>query len=214
MENRNKLVSVIKEAFSPNNYIPKELDNYYGEKYLLQSDILKNEFFGKKIFSCEEFSEVESIEIVDHACFNVEGATKTVGSIKISEGTRFKGKIYVYQIQLSPENYDMYSFMQAGQDNILLTPPVYSPNDFIGKQGITLFFNPETAQDMSVPVCVYNNKGERIEEDKFKKSMHKLLDKALDNREKYKAIGFRNIIIRGYFPEEPTKNGEAIKIII
>ena len=113
---------------------------------------------------------------------------------------------------MSSECFDLNSFMLCGKDNILLTPILYDSNDFEPKKGITICFNPETAQDMSVPTCVYNKFGEQTFVNKFREHMHKLLDEGLDNQEKYKAKGFRKIMIRGYFPEKPNCGQNITKV--
>jgi len=220
MENKNKLVDVVKQILTSSE-VESTIHDYYTEeeKHSLYGNLLKNDIIGKMIFSCEEFSEVESIEIVDSPAFNIiesanRATCKEVSTLMLNEDTKFKGKIYIYSIQLSHENFDMNSFMNNGEDDILLTPTIYDQNTFTPRKGITLFFSPETAQDMSLPVCIYNKNGEKIETNKFKENMHKLLDKALDNSEKYKAKGFRKIIVRGYFPEKITSSNITVKVII
>ena len=217
MEKKNKLSDVVKQIITSNKIDSEKSitnDSWSPEKYWLGGSILKNDIIGKLLFSCEEFSEVESIEIVDNPAFPLDGNAILTDTITLSEDTKFKGKIYIYSIQLSHENFDMNSLMDDSMDNILLTPCIYNPQTFTPKKGITLFFSPEAAQDMSVPVCIYTNNGYKIDVDRFKENMHKLLDKALQNPEEYKAKGFRKIMIRGYFPEKITSSNNTIKVII
>ena len=211
MEDKNKLAKVLTDIFKTYVLPENQLD------YHLTPNDLKNSTIGREIFSCDEFSKVDSIEIVDAPCFiladdAIKSTVKQTVTFLATDETKFKGKIYIYSIGLTTEHYDMTSFTNVGEDNILITPLVYDEKSFVGKKGITLFFNPEVAQDLSVASHVYNSKGEKIQEDKFRKSMHRLLDKALDNTDKYKAKGFRKAIIRGYFPELPECKGEHIKI--
>ena len=176
--------------------------------YILTSDFLKNEKIAKKIFSCKEFSEVDSIEVISFPNFILDGKVTTSKTIMLRENTKFKRKLYIYSIDLTSELFDLSCFSNPTKDMASVSPIVYDQKDFTPIKAVSLFWSPEQLQDESAingKTIVFNNNGEKIEElnaeKKLRKRMHETLDKVLDNLNEYKSRGYRSVMIRGVFSD-------------
>jgi hypothetical protein len=121
---------------------------------------------------------------------------------KLYDDTKFKGKVYLYNLSLSPEVYDPNLLLNPVKNGAAIGPTMYDPMDFTPIKHILLTWNPEMAQDISGI-----NK-----ELTFKNDIHKLLDDVLENPEEYKIKGERKILLRGVC--ETVGRGESPSFLV
>ena len=197
-DKKEKLSDVLVEIFSE-----LKLNDH-----ILTADILKNEKIAKRIFSTEEFEEVNSIELTDVPMFRVDEKVLVTSTLALCNSTKFKGDIYLQSIGLSHEMYDSNVCLTPVKNRASVGPTIYDANDFTPLKSVILFWSPENLQDdiMFDEKFVFNNKGEKMNnispEERLKQKLHKTLDEVLKNTEEYKMKGTRHILIRGYFPPE------------
>jgi hypothetical protein len=122
----------------------------------------------------------------------IEGKTYYTQTMNLGDNTKFKGKVYLYNLSFTPEMYDPNLLLKPVKNGAAIGPTIYDPIDFTPRKHI-LTWNPEMAQDISGI-----NK-----ELTFKNDIHKLLDDVLDNPEEYRVKGVRGIMVRAVFK---TKN--------
>lgn len=180
----------------------------FGKDYRLNSEVLK--FFYKDRFKeSDAFSEVDSIKFVDTPSFLIdEDNPKSVETYLITDNLKFKGDVYIYSIALTGKVFDFESITNPVKDSALMSFSVYDPNTFTPKKFISLFFNPEMAQDLSAIVSTEEYENE------FKKLMHETLDKVLDNPVEYQIKGHYNVFMRLYTtqPIECEENSPRVKV--
>jgi hypothetical protein len=172
------------------------LTNTFGENVSYPNDqFLKKDLepLKEELLKCDEFSECEGIEFMDIPVQEIEGKTYFAQTINLGGNTKFKGKVYLYNLSFTPEMFDPNSLHTPVKNGALITPVLYNPMTFEPTKKIVLTWSPEMAQDM-----IGVNK-----ELTFKNDIHKLLDDVLDNPEEYKVKGERGIMVRGVFK---TKN--------
>ena len=143
-----------------------------------------------ELLKFDVFSECDDLEIVHFPTFKVgEDKTLTAQTYKYSEGIKFKGKCYLYNISLTPELYDPSKMLEPVKNGAAISPAIYNPMTFEPTKHILLTWSPEMAQDLSVTK----------DETTLRNDIHKLLDDVLDNPEEYRMKGTRHIMMRGIF---------------
>ncbi len=110
--------------------------------------------------------------------------------MKLCDNTKFKKRVYLYTLELSPEIYNPNILHKPVKNGASISPVIYSPEDFTPYKSITIQFSPEAMQDAQLLV------GESIED-----QLHKILQDILDNPKDYTPKGDRAVMIRGVFEE-------------
>jgi hypothetical protein len=177
------------------------LTNTFGENVSYPNDqFLKKDLepLKEELLKCDEFSECEGIEFMDIPVQEIEGKTYFAQTINLGGNTKFKGKVYLYNLSFTPEMFDPNSLHTPVKNGALITPVLYNPMTFEPTKKIVLTWSPEMAQDM-----IGVNK-----ELTFKNDIHKLLDDVLDNPEEYKVKGERGIMVRGVFKTKSVDRKE------
>ena len=143
-----------------------------------------------ELLKFDVFSECDDLEIVHFPTFKVgEDKVLTTQIHKYSEGIKYKGKCYLYNISLTPEMYDPSKMLEPVKNGAAISPAIYNPMTFEPTKHILLTWSPEMAQDLSVTK----------DETTLRNDIHKLLDDVLDNPEEYRIKGTRHIMMRGVF---------------
>ena len=143
-----------------------------------------------ELLKFDVFSECDDLEIVHYPIFKVgEDKVLTTQMYKYSEGIKYKGKCYLYNISLTPEMYDPSKMLEPVKNGAAISPTIYNPMTFEPTKHILLTWSPEMAQDLSI------TKDEKT----LRNDIHKLLDDVLDNPEEYRTKGTRHVLIRGIF---------------
>jgi hypothetical protein len=143
-----------------------------------------------ELLKFDVFSECDDLEIVHFPTFKVgEDKVLTTQIHKYSEGIKYTGKCYLYNISLTPELYDPTKMLEPVKNGAAISPAIYNPKTFEPTKHILLTWSPEMAQDLSVTK----------DETTLRNDIHKLLDDVLDNPEEYRMKGTRHIMIRGVF---------------
>jgi hypothetical protein len=186
-----KLKELLTERFADNLAYPT--DQY------LKKDL---EPLKEELLKCEEFMFCEGIEFMDYPTQIIEDATHTSQTFKLYDDTKFKGKVYLYNLSLTPEMYDPNLLLKPVKNGAAIGPTIYDPMDFTPRKHILLTWNPEMAQDISGI-----NK-----ELTFKNDIHKLLDDVLENPEEYKVKGERGVLLRGVC--ETVGRGESPSFLV
>jgi len=159
-----------------------------GIETLLNSKVLEE--VKDELLKFDVFSECDDLEIVHYPTFKVgEYKVLTTQIHKYSEGIKYKGKCYLYNISLTPEMYDPSKMLEPVKNGAAISPAIYNPMTFEPTKHILLTWSPEMAQDLSVTK----------DETTLRNDIHKLLDDVLDNPEEYRMKGTRHIMIRGVF---------------
>jgi hypothetical protein len=148
---------------------------------------LELELIKEELLKCDEFSMCEGIEFMEFPVHIIDQKTYTSQTMKLADDTKFIGKVYLYNLSLSPEMYDPNLLLNPVKNGASIGPTIYDPIEFTPRKHILLTWNPEMAQDISGI-----NK-----ELTFKNDIHKLLDDVLENPEEYKVKGERKILLRG-----------------
>jgi len=151
---------------------------------------------------CDEFKDCELIILDKPSTEDTEGKPYFVSTMKMAEDTKFKQKVFLYGLYLSPERYDPLKIDKAVKDGCSIGPVMYNPIDFTPKRAIRIEFSPEQLQD---DIAVNH------EERNIRQELHEKLDKILDNPEEYKIKGDRAVMIRGLF-ESYSMDGEESTI--
>lgn len=165
-----------------------------GNENFLQGERLRVSFLLEKLKTLDEFSDCE-LDIIDTPFY--DGLQTEV--LKLSKNTKFKGKLHLYSITLTPKMYNPDEFKKPVKDGCVLTPTMYNPEDFTPFKEIIIRFNPE-----SEPGTTEEMKKEQI---KAK------LEEILSNPQEYESKAERGILIRGIFSEVTSdKTTETIQI--
>jgi len=171
----------------------------YGKKHL--------EGIKDKLLETEEFSECESLEILDTPTILLEDKPLNVLSYNLKPNQKFKGKCYLLSLAFSPEIYDPNKLTKPVKDGSSITPTLYSPETFEPFKKIIMEFSPERVQD-----------GISNHEAIIRQELHDRLDNILDNPKEYTIKGEKHILVRGIFEKnevteevEPPKNLVGIK---
>jgi len=186
-----KLKELLTERFADNLAYPT--DQY------LKKDL---EPLKEELLKCEEFMFCDDIVFMDLPTQIIDDTTYTSQTFKLYDDTKFKGKVYLYNLSLTPEVYDPNLLLNPVKDGAAIGPTIYDPIEFTPRKHILLTWNPEMAQDM-----IGVNK-----ELTFKNDIHKLLDDVLENPEEYKVKGDRKILLRGVC--ETVGRGESPSFLV
>lgn len=155
---------------------------------------------------CEEFKDCD-IEIMKFPARNrFKGVDKSIDSQTYAhhEGVKFRKKVYLYMIGLTPAMFDAEDVLYSGKDGNCITPIMYNPGNYTPQRKIVLSWSPEKIQDLSLNMYGVLRGREML---------HDLLDKILDNPREYEAKGSRGIYIRGYFEHYSSPpNPKPVKI--
>lgn len=150
---------------------------------------LKNDLepLKEELLKCEEFMFCDDIVFMDLPAQIIDDTTLTSQTFKVGDNTKFKGKVYLYNLSLSPEMYDPNKLLTPVKEGAAIGPTIYDPTDFTPRKHILLTWNPEMSQDIIG----------LQKELTFKNDIHKLLDDVLNNPEEYKVKGERGVLLRG-----------------
>ena len=141
----------------------------------------------EELLKCEEFMFCDDIVFIDLPAQIIDDTTLTSQTFKIGDNTKFKGKVYLYNLSLSPIMYDPNKLLTPVKNGAAIGPTIYDPTDFTPRKHILLTWNPEMSQDIIG----------LQKELTFKNDIHKLLDDVLNNPEEYKVKGERGLLLRG-----------------
>lgn len=159
----------------------------------ITSDILK--LIKERLLECDEFKDVNSLTIIDKPIVtNTNGEVFISSTLAIHEedNVKFKGDVYLHQINLSPLIYDPKDVHVPIKDGSSLSPLLFDPKDFTPHKEILMRYDTdEFTSDDDMP--------------KLKKYLHEKLDKILDSPKDYSPKGKRNVLIRGVFGEWESK---------
>ena len=149
-----------------------------------------------RLLECEEFKDVTEFNIIDTPHLETsDKRTFATYTMKLPKDAKFSGRVFLYSIGLSPEVYDPKTCYDPVKDGACITPTIYDAESFVPMKKIILAHNPECNSDF---------------ESDYKKLLHDLLDKVLDNPLDYQAKGERSIMVRGIF-ECVHENGVEYK---
>ena len=132
-----KLKELLTERFADNLAYPT--DQY------LKRDL---EPLKEELLKCEEFMFCDDIVFMDLPAQIIDDTTYTSQMFKLYDDTKFKGKVYLYNLSLSPEVYDPNLLLNPVKNGAAIGPTIYDPMDFTPRKHILLTWNPEMAQDM------------------------------------------------------------------
>jgi hypothetical protein len=186
-----KLKELLTERFDDNLAYPT--DQY------LKKDL---EPLKEELLKCEEFMFCDDIIFMDLPIQIIEDTTYTSQTFKLYDDTKFKGKVYLYNLSFTPEVYDPNLLLNPVKNGAAIGPTIYDPIEFTPRKHILLTWNPEMAQDI-----IGVNK-----ELTFKNDIHKLLDDVLENPEEYKVKGEKKILLRGVC--ETVGRGESPSFLV
>ena len=178
------------------------LTNTFGEKSIVdypndQFRKLELESLKEELLKCDEFSECEGIEFMEFPVQEIEGKTYSVQTMKLGDNTKFDGKVFLYNLSLTPAMFDPNKIHTPVKNGAAITPALYDPTTFLPTKKIVLTWSPEMAQDMSGT----------NDELTLRNDIHKLLDDVLDNPEEYKTKGMRHVLVRGLFEVIDNNDG-------
>jgi len=150
------------------------------------------------LYHTEEFNDVKELIIIDTPSMkDVDENIYDSVTISVKEDTKLTGKVYLYEIYLSPLTWDVKSFTTPVKNGASISPVIYDEIDFSPNRRIMLSWSPAMAQDLTT---MTNN---HILEDGLRILLHETLDDVLDNPKDYMYDGTRSVMIRGIFnPKE------------
>jgi len=167
-----------------------KVDNtLYGENELKR--------YERQILACDEFKECSELKLVSVPVFSDNGKSKQVQTYKLTEDTKFKGKVYLLSVGLTPKMYDPSRFGKPVKDGANISPTLYNPTNFEPYKKILLTFSPERKND-----------GITNHEAVIRQELHDILDKVLDNPKSYEMESERGVLVRGIF-ETVEHNGKV-----
>lgn len=177
-----KLIDLLKERFPTWDDFPR---GGYGDA-ILSSKIL--ELLLPDLQKCNEFKNARLIIAHMPVLPDVDDNVTTVITMHnhlLYDDTEYRGKCYLYSINLTPELYDPFSTHKPVKDGCAITPVMYDPKYFIPYKEIVL--------NQTVGMCA--------DDSEMRASLHKKLDMILDNPKDYQVTGHRGVMIRGYMDE-------------
>lgn len=180
-----KLVELLKQRFPTWDEFPK---GTHGDA-ILTSKIL--ELMLPDIQKCDEFKNARLIIAHSPVMADVDTPELTVVTMHnylLYDDTEFRGKCYLYSINLTPEIYDPMKIHIPVKNGCAITPVMYNPTNFIPYREIVLNRSFENSEDTV----------------SSRQNLHKLLDQILDNPDEYQIKGDRGIMIRGYMNEKKS----------
>jgi len=165
-----------------------------GNENFLQGERLRVSFVLDKLKTLNEFSECE-LDIIDTPFH--DGVQTQV--LKLGKNTKFKGKMLLYSITLTPTMYNPETYRKPVKDGCVLTPTMYNPENFEPYKEIIIRFNTDLEPGVT--------------EEMKKEQTKAKLEEILNNPEEYKPKGERGILISGIFSEVVSdKTSETIQI--
>lgn len=195
--------NALKYGYYSDNYYVGDLNDKGYDFFIRNKKILKKEPFIETetnnqflsltkdyLSELEMFKDAEII-IIDNPFSVVDEIDKPVDlvSIKIGRDCKFKGKCFLYDVNISPKLYSPDELFKTVNDG-LITPALYNPKDFEPYKKIILSYKLENGE---------------LEEQR--ESLHKKLDDIIDNPNKYQPYGNEGIILRGIFEETESESG-------
>lgn len=166
--------------------------------YMLTPEMLKIPIIKDGLLKCEEFENTKELIIMDAPSIEIEvenGKTKKNDSatMLLMEGIKFKEKVYLYSISLTPTIWEVEDYMKPVKDDVCVTPPICDPIYFTPRRGVTVFFSPEALQDSSAAGA--------FEEESFRDALIEKFKKALNNPKEYTPKEKKVVMIRGLMGE-------------
>lgn len=177
-----KLPELLKDLFE---------ERHVGE-YFTAPDLSHDELELMKdaLMKCDEFKEAtEFVILTSPFVDNDKNKVIKTDTIKISEGLKFKNRVYLYSIMQTPELFDPKTINLPVKNGACITPTLYNAITFAPFRKIIMDIS--TAEQME------------------KKAIHALLDDMLDNPKDYTPKGIRGIKVRGIFETIVTKETET-----
>jgi hypothetical protein len=158
--------------------------------YVLMPEQLSIEDFKKRLLECEEFENTKELVIIDKPIMkHSSGKLKTVQTMFLTEGIKFKEKVYLYNIFLSPETYETAELTKPVKDDILVLPTLFDSETFTPRKGLTVFWSPEQRQDFQASY-------DKSDEEFIKEQIIDKVRKALESPGDYKPKAKRKIAMR------------------
>lgn len=198
--------NALKYGYYGDNYYVGDLNDKGYDFFISNKKILKKEEFietktnneflslSKDFLSELEMFKDAEIIIIDDPYSIVNEIDKPVElvSVKIGRDYKFKGKCFLYDVNITPKVYSPDELFKTINDG-LITPALYNPKNFEPYKKIILS---------------YELKNGELEEQR--ESLHKRLDDIINNPNKYDPYGSEGIILRGIFEETESKGGNFI----
>ena len=147
---------------------------------------------------CDEFKDVDEFVIIDIPFFdNDKNEIIESHTLKIDENTKFKKRVYLHSISLTPEIYNPEDVFIPVKNGACITPNFYN-DSFKPSKKICIDFCPEELQD---------------EENTKRQELHNLLDDVLNYPEQYRIKGDNGVLVRGIFELIERDNKETYREI-
>lgn len=173
------------------------LDVIFNEEYLQKSDGIIDttlsfdllEKIKETLMECDEFKDADEFVILKAPCVDNE-KNKIIQSMiyKIDENTKFKKRVYLYSVSLTPEIFNPESIHRPVKNGACISPAIYNFETMAPTKKIVLEFSPEEMQD-----------GEVNKENLKRQELHNLLDEVLNNPKDYHVKGEKGVVVRGIF---------------
>jgi hypothetical protein len=183
-----KLIELLKSRFPTWDDFPK---NTFSDA-ILTSKVL--ELMLPDLQKCDEFKNTRLIIAHMPVMPDVDDNDTVVGMLNylLHNDTEFRGKCYLYSINLTPEIFDPMRIHKPIKDGCVITPVMYSAKNFMPYKEIVM------------------NQTVGMDDLEMRASLHKKLDMILDNPNEYQMKGDRGVMIRGNMneiksPEKPVK---------
>jgi len=177
-----------------------EINTGLNNDYVLSPEILNNPLIKEQLLKCEEFKNTKEIIILNHPMpkLNIDGEEKEfeTRTVKMYDGIKFKEKVYLYSIFLTPPTIDIEDLKTPIKDNICVSPIYCDPENFTPRQIFSVFVSPEIIQDNTM-----------FENEDWKEKTVENFKKALDNPKEYLSKNKRSVMMRLLYKEsiEPLK---------
>ena len=141
------------------------------------------------LLETDEFKDVDELIIVDKPMVtNKDGSPILIPTTKISDNTKFKKKVYLYSISLTPTIYDTSQTEDKrilDEQGMLVSPKMYNSKDFTPYHKLSMYIN-------------HSLEGQ-IDLEDLRKELYGKIDTLVDNIEKYRMEGDRGVMIRGLY---------------
>lgn len=193
----------LKYGYYGDNYYVGDLNDAGFDFFIKNEKILKKEQYIETTtnnqflsLSKDSLSELEmfkdaEIIIIDKPFSVVDENDKPVDlvSIKIGRDYKFKGKCFLYDVDITPKVYSPDEVFKT-LNEALITPALYNPKNFEPYKQIILTYKLEDGELESQ-----------------REILHKQLDNVINNPSKYEPYGNKGVILRGIFEETESESG-------